>query len=197
MKSRKALLDSARSLVASKGVKAATIAQIAAQAGVAKGLIFYYFKDKKSVIQAIAEELDADYMASLKERSKGRNALESLHQLIEFHFEFLQEVPEGAQFLYQSIVAAEVAPVLGFYHHLHDRILEILLHGCETGEFTLQDPAELAYMILGSLHGVGRLKLSEFKRDYDAARHLAGFYDRILLGQPPVGRAESLEGHLP
>jgi AcrR family transcriptional regulator len=186
MKSRHALLEAARSLVAAKGVKAATIAQIAAKAGVAKGLLFYYFKDKQSVVQAIADELDADYMAALLTRSKGRTALESLHELIRYHFEFLEKVPEGAQFLYQSIASAEVTPVHGFYKHLYARILEILEHGREAGEFVLPDAAELAYMILGSLHGVGRLQLSEFKRDFDAARHLVVFYDRILLNDVPL-----------
>jgi len=182
MKSRRALLDAARSLVAAKGVRAATIAQIAAKAGVAKGLLFYYFKDKQSIIRAIAEELDSGYMAALNARAQGRTALESLHQLIGFHFEFLETVPEGAQFLYQSIAAAEGATALGFYQHLYGRILEILEQGVASGEFTLNDTHDMAYMILGSLHGVGRLKLSEFKRDYDAAKHLAGLYDGILLG---------------
>lgn len=181
MKNRRALLDAARSLVAAKGVKAATISQIAAQAGVAKGLLFYYFKDKDSVIRAIAEELDADYMAALQSRTRGLTAIQSLRQLIELHFAFLEQVPEGAQFLYQSIASAEGRPVAGFYEHLYAHILEILEQGHRDGEFDLPDPADLAYMILGSLHGVGRLLLSEFKRDYDASRHLASFYERILL----------------
>jgi len=70
MNNRRALLDAARTLVAAKGVKAATIAQIASRAGVAKGLLFYYFKDKDSIIQAITEELDAHYMAALQSRPK-------------------------------------------------------------------------------------------------------------------------------
>lgn len=181
MKNRRALLDAARSLVAAKGVKAATIAQIAAKAGVAKGLIFYYFKDKASVIQAIAEELDAEYMAALQSRTRGQTAQESLRRLIELHFAFLEQVPEGAQFLYQSIAASEGRPVAGFYEHLYAHIVEILEQGHRDGEYDLPDAADLAYMILGSLHGVGRLRLSEFKRDYDAARHLASFYGRILL----------------
>lgn len=181
MKNRRALLDAARSLVATKGVKAATIAQIAAQAGVAKGLIFYYFKDKESVIQAIAEELDASYMAALQSRTRGHTARESLRQLFKLHFDFLEHVPEGAQFLYQSIAVGHGKTAAGFYEHLYAHILEILEQGHHDGEFDLPDAADLAYMILGSLHGVGRLKLSEFKRDYDAARHLASFYDAILL----------------
>lgn len=185
MNTRQALLDAARSLVAAKGVKATTIAQIAARAGVAKGLLFYYFKDKESVVRAIAQELDAGYMAALQAMPKDRSALEALHALFRHHFAFLENVPEGAQFLYQSISANRGLPASGFYEHLHARILEILNQGIGSGEFALQDAEELAYMMLGSLHGVGRLKLSEFKRDYDAAQHLAVFYDKVLLRRTP------------
>lgn len=188
MNNRRALLDAARSLVAVKGVKATTIAQIAASAGVAKGLLFYYFKDKDSVFRAIAEELDAGYMSALgtalsAAAHEQRPALASLHALIRHHFEFLEQSPESAQFLYQSAAASHGAPGAGFYEHLHARILEILGQGARSGEFAVPDVEELAYMLLGSLHGVGRLKLFEFKREYDAARHLADFYDKVLLGQ--------------
>ncbi|MBI5518770.1 MAG: TetR/AcrR family transcriptional regulator [Desulfovibrio sp.] len=192
MKNRRALLDAAKSLVAAKGVKATTIAQIAARAGVAKGLLFYYFKDKKSVVQAIAEELDAEYMAALRPALERPTALERLHALIGHHFDFLEHAPESAQFLYQSAGAAHgagrgadrddgVVGVGGFYEHLYGRILDILTQGVAAGEFDAADLEELAYMLLGSLHGVGRLKLFEFKREYDAAKHLAAFYDKILL----------------
>lgn len=189
MKNRRALLDAAKSLVAAKGVKATTIAQIAARAGVAKGLLFYYFKDKQSVVQAIAEELDAEYMAGLRPALERPTALERLHALIRHHFAFLEHAPESAQFLYQSAGAEQGAghgPSQGtgvgaFYEHLYGRILDILGQGVAAGEFQAEDLEELAYMLLGSLHGVGRLKLFEFKREYDAAKHLAAFYDKILL----------------
>ncbi|HWR05093.1 MAG TPA: TetR/AcrR family transcriptional regulator [Humidesulfovibrio sp.] len=186
MNNRRALLDAAKSLIAAKGVKATTIAGIAARAGVAKGLLFYYFKDKGSVVQAIAEELDAEYMAALPSTGESAPAIERLHALIRHHFDFLEQAPESAQFLYQSAAADRGEPVAGFYGHLHARILAILEQGVAAGEFRADDVEELAYMLLGSLHGVGRLKLFEFKRDYDAARHLAAFYDKVLL-RPRAG----------
>lgn len=183
MNNRRALIEAAKRLVATKGVKATTIAGIASAAGVAKGLLFYYFKDKESVIRAIAEEVDALYMAGLPPVPTSGPALESLHSLIAHHFAFLEQSPESAQFLYQSVGAAPSGTVVGFYEHLHGRILDILNLGARTGEFEVRDVEELAYMLLGSLHGVGRLQLFEFKREYDAARHLAAFYDKILLRQ--------------
>ncbi|MDP2846736.1 MAG: TetR/AcrR family transcriptional regulator [Humidesulfovibrio sp.] len=191
MDNRRALLDAAKHLVAAKGVKAASVAAIAAKAGVAKGLLFYYFKDKDSLIQAIAEELDAGYMEGLTASVLGadpgdRPALAGLHALIKHHFKFLEHAPENAQFLYQSVAAGSADSVAGFYEHLHARILALLEQGSRSGEFVVRDVEEMAFMLLGSLHGVGRLKLFEFKREYDAARHLAAFYEKVLLGQEEV-----------
>jgi AcrR family transcriptional regulator len=187
MNNRRALLDAAKSLIAAKGVKATTIAGIAARAGVAKGLLFYYFKDKESVVQAIAEELDAEYMAALLPAGESATAGERLHALIRHHFEFLEHAPESAQFLYQSAAADRGESAVGFYGHLHARILAILEQGVAASEFHADDVEELAYMLLGSLHGVGRLKLFEFKREYDAAKHLAAFYDKVLLRRTDSG----------
>lgn len=181
MKNRMALLEAAKSLVAARGVKAASISEIAARAGVAKGLLFYYFKDKDSLVQAIGQEVEARYMRGLPPAGGAGSARARLHALIRHHFDFLTGSPEDAQFLYQSVGTA--AGAAGFYDHLHARILDILLQGEHSGEFAPGDMEELAYMLLGSLHGVGRLMLHEFKRDYDAARHLAAFYDKLLLRQ--------------
>ncbi|MBU1040612.1 MAG: TetR/AcrR family transcriptional regulator [Proteobacteria bacterium] len=179
MENRQALLEAAKNLVAAKGVKATTTADIAAKAGVAKGLLFYYFKDKESMIRVIADQLDADYMAALQAVIADKPSVESLHALIKYHFQFLEQSPGNAQFLYQCMAVNRIT--LGFYEHLYESILKILTQGLRSGDFVLQDPEELAYMILGSLHGIGRLKLSEFKRDYDAAKHLASFYENVLL----------------
>jgi len=82
MNNRSALLEAAKNLVAVKGVKATTVAEIAARAGVAKGLLFYYFRDKDSIIQALANEVDALYMAGLPPVSASATAQDSLHALI-------------------------------------------------------------------------------------------------------------------
>jgi AcrR family transcriptional regulator len=187
MTARRALLNAARSLVAAKGVKAATVAAIAARAGVAKGLLFYYFKNKENVVKAVADELEAAYTASLRALPRAVSARESLHSLIAHHFAFLEKNPEGAQFMYQSAAASHGQGAGAFYAHLYAGILERLKRGAADGEFQVQDAEELAYMLLGSLHGIGRLKLFEFKRDYDAAARLAAFYDKLL---PPPGARE-------
>jgi AcrR family transcriptional regulator len=180
MEARRALLDAVKSLVAERGARAVSVSAIAQRAGVAKGLLFYYFDAKDDLVRAALEELDAAYAAHVSSLPAAGGCMERLRALIRHHFDFLERDPDGAQFLYQT--AAAGAPALGFYRHLHGAILALLTQGAAVGEFKTEDPEELAYMLLGSLHGIGRLKLFDFKRDYDAARHLISFYEKVLLG---------------
>lgn len=190
MDARRALIDAAKNTVAARGADAASVAAIAAKAGVAKGLLFYYFASKDGLLRAVAGEIDADYAAGLSALPAQGTCLERLAALIRHHFEFLERDRDGAQFLYHT--AAAGCETLRFYEHLHEAILDLLRQGAQAGEFHAQDSEEAAYMLLGSLHGVGRLKLFEFKRDYDAARHLAEFFGRVLTcghALPPEARS--------
>lgn len=180
MESRNAILSAARDIVAEKGVKASSVAEIAAKAGVAKGLVFYYFKNKPAIISEVAGRLGQEYLLGLSSLQNESSALQRLHGVMTHHFDFIDNSPLNAQFLYQSIAESGDGRTLEFYGKLFDVIKDILQQGVESGEFRDIDCEEIAYMILGSLHGVGRLKLFEFKRDFDAVVHLMSFYDKAL-----------------
>ncbi|MBI4958315.1 MAG: TetR/AcrR family transcriptional regulator [Desulfovibrio sp.] len=180
MERRNAILSAARDIVALKGVKATSVAEIAFKAGVAKGLIFYYFKDKPAIISELAARLGQEYLQGLSSLPDNPSALQRLHDVMTHHFDFIDNSPLNAQFLYQSVTEPKNGNMLEFYDKLFELIREILRQGIKSGEFCDHDSEEVAYMILGSLHGVGRLKLFEFKRDFDAVVHLMSFYDKAL-----------------
>lgn len=180
MESRNAILSAARDVVAEKGVKASSVAEIAAKAGVAKGLVFYYFKNKPAIISEVTGRLSQEYLLGLSSLQSESSALQRLHGVMTHHFDFIDNSSLNAQFLYQSITESSDGRTLEFYGKLFDLIKDILQQGVESREFRDIDCEETAYMILGSLHGVGRLKLFEFKRDFDAVVHLMSFYDKAL-----------------
>ncbi|MBP7462116.1 MAG: TetR/AcrR family transcriptional regulator, partial [Candidatus Delongbacteria bacterium] len=55
-KTRKKILDTALKIFAHKGFLAARVSDISKQAGTAHGLLYYYFRDKEDILQAIFEE---------------------------------------------------------------------------------------------------------------------------------------------
>jgi AcrR family transcriptional regulator len=180
MESRNAILSAARDIVAEKGVKASSVAEIAAKAGVAKGLVFYYFKNKPAIIRELAGRLGQEYIIGLAALPDESSSLKRLHAVMTHHFDFIEKSPLSAQFLYQSVTESSDGRTLEFYGQLYDVIKDVLQQGMASGEFREVDCEEISYMILGSLHGVGRLKLFEFKRDFNAVLHLMSFYDKAL-----------------
>lgn len=216
MKSRSALLEAMKRLVATDGVRATSVARITETAGVAKGLFFYYFKTKEAAIIALTGEIESAYMRALVLQSSKALPSARLSEIITHHFRFIDEHREDALFLHQVGVgfrplfsgagpgSADAGPhaegtpgaespgdapnpAVGFYQHLYSCIRDAIDAGVAEGDFSCDDPEELAYMILGSLHGLSRLRLFNFKRDYDVVGHLVDFYGRILRRSDPYG----------
>jgi AcrR family transcriptional regulator len=62
---RAALLKSARSAFGSQGYAAVSLAQIASDANATTGALYHHFADKKTLFVAVAEEIEAELLASI------------------------------------------------------------------------------------------------------------------------------------
>lgn len=78
---RRRILDAALEEFAKKDYKSASTDDIAARAGISKGLLFYYFKNKQSLYLALAEET--------KERIENHLKLQEMKQITDF-FDILE-----------------------------------------------------------------------------------------------------------
>lgn len=101
--SRAAILKAAVSEFASEGVAGARTDAIARSAGVNKALLYYYFKDKEGLYQAVLDEVFSGVRASIQ------NALrqnlpprERLAAYVQAHFDYIASKP-----LFPRIVQAE------------------------------------------------------------------------------------------
>nr|WP_255465770.1 TetR/AcrR family transcriptional regulator [Cellulomonas sp. APG4] len=59
-------MGAARTLFARQGLIRTTLADIATQAGIARGLIYHYFPDKDALVDAVLAGYVADFVASLR-----------------------------------------------------------------------------------------------------------------------------------
>lgn len=64
---RKQLIDAAYQVLASVGYEAASIKEIAKQAGVSPGLVHYYFANKEELLSAVVHEATDDYCARMEQ----------------------------------------------------------------------------------------------------------------------------------
>lgn len=85
------ILDSAGAVFARHGFHKATISQIAAQAGVADGTLYLYFKNKDDILyQYISFKTDIVFEQMYAAVEKGQNAEEKLRNLIRCHLSEFQ-----------------------------------------------------------------------------------------------------------
>ena len=65
-KTRRALLDTARATFATQGYVAASTEEIVRQAGVTRGALYYHFRDKAALFEAVFDEVRGEYLAALR-----------------------------------------------------------------------------------------------------------------------------------
>ena len=65
-RTRRALLDAGRTLFTTQGYAATTAEQIVRQAGLTRGALYYHFRDKAAVFEAVFDEVRGEYLAALR-----------------------------------------------------------------------------------------------------------------------------------
>jgi AcrR family transcriptional regulator len=115
---RQAILDAALSVFAARGYEAARLDDVAAQAGVAKGTLYLYFKDK----QALFEELVRGAVTPIMDRvgSAAQAPELAASQVIDMFFQLFQrEVLGTKRKLLLRLIIAEgprFPAIAAFYH---------------------------------------------------------------------------------
>src|SRR4026207_273439 len=69
---RRRLYETAIRLIGEQGYEATTLRDVAKRAGVSAGLLYRYFPSKRSVVQALYDELSAEYAARAAKMEKGK-----------------------------------------------------------------------------------------------------------------------------
>lgn len=81
---QKMVLDAAEDLLAQKSLKEVTLAQIADHANVAKGTVYYYFKNKEDILFAIFDRYLADQWKQLNDWTSNTAKDTRLPRLIKY-----------------------------------------------------------------------------------------------------------------
>lgn len=159
------ILQAAKAVFFQKGIRRATVDDVAAQAEVSKGTIYLYFQSKESILahllleglSILLRELEAAYTP--KERL---SAEERIRQLAKAYLGFSQSYPDHFRLLmafdrgrFQERVPAEL------YQEIFDQsmrglewVARAIRQGAEDGSFASDDPWQTAGMLWASLNGV-------------------------------------------
>lgn len=180
---RDAILDAAEALFEAEGVPAATLERIAAGAAVTRGAVYWHFKDKEDILNAIVARANfpLDDLRSAGVRAETGDALEELRDCAE---RCLLRLREDARYR---------------------RVCRILLHGCVrldgqhlflAEEQRVRDEANAA---VGALFEAaarqGRLAPGQSPENltWVFSAFMRGLYSEALLAPP--GRDLSVDAH--
>ena len=112
---QKMILDAAEDLLAQKSLKEVTLAQIADHANVAKGTVYYYYKNKEDILFAIFDRYLADQWKQLNDWTSNTAKDTRLPRLIKYvlardidktgiRLHFIFEASDGNEVLRQKLM---------------------------------------------------------------------------------------------
>lgn len=157
---RKRLMDAAIRVFARKGLAAAKMAEIAAEAGVSYGLAYHYFESKDALFGALlewafssVERLYADASA------RPGTPWDRIEWLVTRMIEGLPEYPEAALMVLQA-VASEATP--SYIREVVDKgtvtmqaqLTRLIREGQEAGQVVEGDPEQLQVLLNACIQGL-------------------------------------------
>lgn len=189
---RELIVESALRLILKNGYDRTTLDHVAAQAGVSKGLISYYFPNKDALFLAVLErilarlraDLEACYRADLSARDRLRLNIKNLfdsekraRQYYTVLIDFLARAPRDRE-------------IQGYTEIIYQTVLTYvewtITDGVRAGEFRPVDTHEAAQMMVALMEGLMLQFL--FNRQgvslEDAFRMCEVFADEHLVKQP-------------
>jgi AcrR family transcriptional regulator len=152
---REALLAAADAVVQRDGASA-SMATIAAEAGITKPILYRHFGDKGGLFAALAERHTDRLLDALVDAlTGGGTPRERVHRTIDAYLEMIEREPEVYRFLVESdeaVMARE--PVRGFVRRLEDLLAAGIAHELRLPEDDVR-PVVWAAAIVGMVQAAG------------------------------------------
>ena len=160
---RPQIIEAAIQVFLRKGYRKASMPEIARQAGLSIGGVYWYFKSKDEIVQAIMRQLFQGDLASLDilldAAAPARARVEQFAACYaEIYREYAWLDAAGIQFYAE---AAHDLQVRGFIQeylaHYRQALVKLIEQGVRRGEFRAVNPADVANVILGLEEGLSLL----------------------------------------
>lgn len=166
-RTRGQLLEAASRLIAERGIDAATVNDIAAEAAVAPGTFYNYFPALDAMLAELAEGLCESMAALGVHRAKARDPGSRLAQVLRAHLSLAHRDANWARL----VVRFAAVPSLGVRAALVRGIEDDIIDGIGKGQFSAEADEAAPDLVVGAL-------LAAFGRI--AEGHVGVEYDRNL-----------------
>jgi len=187
LRRREEIMAAAKEVFAGKGFHATTIADIAKQAGMAYGLVYWYFDSKDDLFHALMaveeEALRAHLTAALAAEAGGEAPFRSLLQAaVQATFEFFEADKATVKLLFRDAYALGdrfEKHLGGIYERFIDDVEIFVVAAQDGGEVVAAPPRMVAYTVAAL---VGQLAHRRLSTDDDvSAAEVADFVVSLVL----------------
>jgi AcrR family transcriptional regulator len=178
-----------RSSVGRRGAAGATFDHVAAEAGVSRGLLHYYFGSKERLLVEVVRTDSDMRVARLEESLRGAASLDQMIEVMVRQVrDFVAEDPGAQALLYEMFSAARAneeiqAELAELYRRARSLVADVLRQKEREGVVKLRGSAESVASVLFALgDGIELQLLADSEWDSDEAFEMAIRTARFLLG---------------
>lgn len=184
MSKKTKILYQAMRLFAEKGYKNASIAELARLTRVAEGTIYYHFKTKEGLFQAVLEEIEKTLIREFENfaaEKRFASGIEKIEQSLFFYL-YLVSTREEMFLVLHRYDAYEMAQINRIFRESFSKIYSFLLdtfengihQGLSDGSVGQTDAGKTAFILFSMVDGLARLKTYNL---YDSS----ALYEHLIL----------------
>ncbi len=167
------ILAAARRIMEQHGLEAATMEEIAATAGVAKGTIYLYFQGKEELIQALISQVGENLLQDLEGiLEKSGSPREILPQVVSLLLDYLERERVLFPVYVRDLRQGQRPPEKGRWpplREMEEKFMELITRlfaqGIAAGEFIPANPRLLTFFLRGLIRAVGYYQMAEGPKD--------------------------------
>lgn len=197
---RQQILAASCAVIASAGIPALRLSDVAKEAGVSSGTVHYYFETKREVIAAAFEYNLADSLARRQELlASGKGSLAILHDLVESYLPN-DELSVRAWKVWLALWAeGSRDPVLQeindrLYGQWREVVAGVIRAAQDEGLARPGDPAVQANMLIGMLDGLAvQVVLKSPKMSLELMRQTCHDFIATVIARPEVQHNNNIE----
>ncbi len=165
------ILDSMQKLMQKKDTRSISVSEIAKEAGIGKGSIYYYFKSKEEIVDAVIERSYSDAIRQAKElvQAPGLDALTKMEIIFrtcrDSSMELSRQEAGSCMELQQSALLHQQYIYI-MIRNLRPILADIIRQGNQEGSIVCSSPEEVAEIVLIIL----TIKFDTYLSNSDAAQ---------------------------
>ena len=165
------ILDSMQRLMQKKDTRSISVSEIAKEAGIGKGSIYYYFKSKEEIVDAVIERYYSDAIQKAKELVQdpaldAQTKMEIIFQTCRDSSVELSRQEAGSYMERQQSALLHQQYIYIMIRNLRPILADIIRQGNQEGTITCSSPEEVAEIVLIIL----TIKFDTYLSNADAAQ---------------------------